>query len=165
MKSAEFTNKETFRYKAGLIPYVIQNNEIKMLFMVPSDQNFGGNKPCIAKGGDEPGETPKQTAIRECKEELGLEESSFKDIFKVSESILTGLDLTYKFYVYAGELKEIPTKINFGWEVGTVHWLTLDEYKQYGRENQLPIIQQAYNLIKSKTKKFSLSRLFNKFLD
>jgi len=37
-------------YRAGVIPYFIENDEIKMLFMKPSKEKFGGNKFQIAKG-------------------------------------------------------------------------------------------------------------------
>jgi len=59
-------------YRAGLIPYIVENNEIMMLFMKPSDSKYGGNLFQIAKGKLEKDESFEQAAIREAGEELGF---------------------------------------------------------------------------------------------
>ena len=46
-------------YRAGVIPYYIDDGEIKMLFMKPSKKKFGGAEFQIAKGKREKGEWPK----------------------------------------------------------------------------------------------------------
>ena len=59
-------------YRAGVIPYYIDDGEIKMLFMKPSKKKFGGAEFQIAKGKREKGESDEKAAFREAREELGL---------------------------------------------------------------------------------------------
>ena len=62
---------KTLVYRAGTIPYVNEGGEIKMMFMIPSNSEYGGDQAQIAKGKVEDGETTEFAAIREAKEELG----------------------------------------------------------------------------------------------
>ena len=55
--------------KAGIIPYYIDEDGIPMMmFMVPSNPNYGGTEYQIAKGHIDKGETHYKAAIREGKE-------------------------------------------------------------------------------------------------
>jgi 8-oxo-dGTP pyrophosphatase MutT (NUDIX family) len=146
----EDTDESKLRFKAGVVPYVIQNGIIKMLFMVPSDAAYGGTQPCISKGGSDPGETPQQTAVREGEEELGLPASIYTQVYPSAKARIAGMTSSYDFYVFAGQMKSMPSKIPFGHEVGAVHWLTMEEYQKYGRKNQLALVQQTYDSIKAK---------------
>ena len=57
--------------RAGIVPYFIDNNQIYVYLMIPSDPAYGGTEPQIAKGRvEEEGE--EEAAIREGEEELGL---------------------------------------------------------------------------------------------
>jgi len=67
LSEINFDKKE----RGGLLPYYIKDNEIYFCLMIPSNPDYGGNKPQISKGGVDSGETSLQTAIREAKEELG----------------------------------------------------------------------------------------------
>jgi 8-oxo-dGTP pyrophosphatase MutT (NUDIX family) len=59
-------------YRAGTIPYIVDNNEILMMFMKPSNVEYGGDRFQIAKGRIEDGEDTKTAALREAREELGM---------------------------------------------------------------------------------------------
>ena len=59
-------------YRAGTIPYIVEDGIIKMMFMRPSDPEYGGDKFQIAKGKVEDDESTMDAALREAKEELGL---------------------------------------------------------------------------------------------
>lgn len=69
--------------RGGLLPYYIKDGNIYFCLMIPSDPKFGGKQPQISKGGVDPGEKPKQTAIREAKEELGYIHKSHYKVEKI----------------------------------------------------------------------------------
>ena len=59
MKMVEIKNSN----KSGIIPfYKDDDDQIRMLFMIPSDPYYGGPRLQIAKGGIDPGETAQDTA-------------------------------------------------------------------------------------------------------
>jgi hypothetical protein len=50
-----YDKKLTFR--AGTIPYIIEDGEVKMMFMRPSNSEYGGDAFQLAKGKVEDGES------------------------------------------------------------------------------------------------------------
>lgn len=116
-------------WRAGLIPYFINDKgAIEMMFMVPSDQTYGGSSPQIAKGRIEDGEDPKETAIREAKEELGLIPAN---IMGDVEFLGVHLGRTHMFTC------RVDSKDLFGvfsFETDDVVWMTEDEFRQNGRD-------------------------------
>lgn len=130
-------------YRAGLIPYVIEDNNIKMMFMVPSNAEYGGTVPQLAKGKVDPGEDTRAAAIREAKEELGL----FYGNLLFLEELGTFLGRTT---VYVGKIKD---KNMFGepsFETSKVLWLTLEEFLNQGRDLHKPIVKAAQRFIMKK---------------
>lgn len=130
--------------RAGVIPFIINaNNEIEMLFMQPSDPQYGGDKFQIAKGKIEQGEQPKEAAFREAQEELGL------FMPNVIESACIGVFGTVEVHV-----AQIQDKNMFGepdFETGAVTWMTPDQFQSDGREWQRPIVKAAVRKINSMT--------------
>lgn len=93
--------------KTGMIPWMLENGEIKMVFAVSSDPAFGGDKPMIAKGFIDVDETPLRAARREAKEELGLKNSN---VIQGTEKIgymgtLSGIFEDYNFTVFSCQVK------------------------------------------------------------
>ncbi|HET8688270.1 MAG TPA: NUDIX domain-containing protein [Methanosarcina sp.] len=134
--------------KAGVIPYFVKDEEIYMMFMVPSNPKFGGSSPQIAKGRVEDGENIQEAALREAEEELGLRLNNIESVIHVTTQILTGFDETYNFTLFAAKVSDPD---NFGatdHEVGGRFWLTFDEFLQKGRSTQKSLVQLAYNKIK-----------------
>jgi 8-oxo-dGTP pyrophosphatase MutT (NUDIX family) len=120
--------------RAGLIPFVIENGELLMLMMQPSDADYGGDKFQIAKGKVEEGETSNQAAVREASEELGLVPSNLRNL----EYLGKFLGYTDIFY------GEIEDKNNFGettYETGATKWMTIEEFLSSGRGLHKPIIK------------------------
>ena len=76
------------KVKAGLIPFYFDKSigKFKYLMMVSSDAAYGGDKPMISKGGQDPGESNRATALREAEEELGLVLSNLQGCFDVGKS-------------------------------------------------------------------------------
>jgi len=132
-------------YRAGMIPFFIdENNNIKMKFMVPSDQTYGTGYPQFAKGRIEKNEIHEEAAIREAKEELGLREENVKWFNYLG--IFLG-----RTYMY---ICEVESKENFDephYETESTHWMSLEEFEKHGRELHRPVIREAYmtfNIIK-----------------
>lgn len=132
-------------YRAGMIPFhVDENGEIKMKFMVPSDQRFGTGDPQFAKGRIEKNENHEEAAMREAQEEIGLKEDNVNWMYYLG--IFLGRTHMY--------ICEVDSKENFDtphYETERTHWLTLEEFEEHGRELHRPVIREAYmtfNVIK-----------------
>lgn len=139
----------TTAQKAGFIPYIKEGDTVQFMFMIPSLAQYGGTLPGIAKGGVDAGESIKSAAIREGKEELGLKQSNIKtSTIKLGwTGEITGMQETYDFSVFLGEIKN---KLDFDephFETGKVEWLTAEEFAKRGRRNQMHIINAISRLI------------------
>jgi 8-oxo-dGTP pyrophosphatase MutT (NUDIX family) len=140
--------KESKRVKAGVVPFVKEGEEVRMMFMTPSDPAYGGDKPGIAKGGLEAGEDIEAGAMREAEEELGLRSSNFAGKpFLAVKGKLQGYTESYDFYVFAVQVKNTKDFGPHDYEVGKIDWLTLDEYKRVGRTSQLEFVQAVSSKI------------------
>lgn len=139
---------QQLRQKAGVIPYFIQEDGTPaMMFMVPSNAQFGGSLFQIAKGRIEPGENIQEAAVREAEEELGLRTENVTQVKSIGNVKITGLDETYMLAIFAAEVKDPENFDQPHYETGKRAWLTLEEFKAQGRQNQLPLVKQAYNKI------------------
>jgi ADP-ribose pyrophosphatase len=132
-------------YRAGLLPYVIENNEPKFLFMKPADARYGGDRYQIAKGKVEEGETSEQAAVREAMEELGLVETNISDPMFLGEYL--GRTSFYMAKVFDKTLFNSPH-----FETSDTAWLTLAEYQDAGRQLHVPIVQDAVRTVYLTTK-------------
>lgn len=127
-------------YRAGVIPYILEDNEIKMLFMKPSKKKYGGDSYQIAKGKQENGEDIQDTALREAREELGLFTGNVTHLDTIGE----WLGRTTVF------IAEIENKDLFGdphFETSETKWLTLQEFIEEGRDLHKPIVKAAVRKI------------------
>lgn len=129
-------------YRAGLIPYIIENRTILMMFMKPSDPDFGGDKFQIAKGKvEEEDESYLQAAIREAKEEIGL----FKGNVIKTEEVGTFMGRTTVF------VSKVRSKTMFGepsFETGAVTWMTPEQFQLDGRDLHKPVVAASVRKIK-----------------
>lgn len=128
--------------RAGVIPYLLRDGVIIMMFMLPSDPAYGGSSFQIAKGVIEDEEDTKQGALREGLEELGLVESNILRLDLVPVTLHT--TTFYIAQVLNTEDFEIPC-----FETGAIKWLTLVEFSDIGREIHRPIVKAAHELIKT----------------
>ena len=129
-------------FRAGLIPYIIENGEIQMLFMKPSDSKFGGNQYQVAKGKREEGETDKDAAIREGGEELG-----YTNLNADGQVMSLGNFLGRTFvYVVKVKSKNLFTETDF--ETDSTKWMTESGFLKDGRDLHNHIIKSAVRLIK-----------------
>jgi 8-oxo-dGTP pyrophosphatase MutT (NUDIX family) len=131
--------------RSGVIPYIIEDKTIKMMFMKPSEAKYGGDVYQIAKGKQEDDETPLEAGLREANEELGLFEGNIEETYDLG----TFLGRTS---IYITKIKE---KDMFGdpcEETENVAWLTLDEFEEIGRDLHKPVVKAAVRLIEQKRK-------------
>lgn len=128
-------------YRAGTIPYIIEDGEVKMMFMKPSNSEYGGDLYQLAKGKVEDGESVQDAALREAKEELGL----FIGNITLTEELGTFMGRTT---VYVAKVKEKDLFGEPSFETDSVAWLTEEQFLTIGRELHRPIVQAAGRLIK-----------------
>lgn len=123
--------------RAGLIPFYVDGEGIiKMMFMVPTENEWIESVPQISKGRIEPGEMTLKAAIREAEEELGLKRSNLNRIEPV------GQYSTIMFYV--GQINDPDDFGSFDTtETTTTMWLDLKEYVEEGRALHIPVVQDA----------------------
>lgn len=130
-------------WRAGLIPYIIENDEIKMMFMKPTDEvaEWSGDSFQIAKGKIENGETAELAAIREAHEELGL----FRGNVILTEEVGVFMGRTTVF------VSKVKDKDMFGLpsdETSDTGWMTEAEFLESGRPLHQPVVQAAVRQIK-----------------
>lgn len=135
------TDNPSIINRAGLIPFYVDNNEIKMLFMVPTDNEWIDSVPQISKGRIEPGEMIMKSAIREAQEELGLKRSNLLRIEPI------GQYSSIMFYV--GQINNPDDFDEFDpIETKEIKWLTLEQYLEEGRQLHIPVVRDAIEKIK-----------------
>lgn len=130
-------------YRSGVIPYHVEDGNIAMLFMKPSDPKYGGSNFQIGKGKLEEGEDPQEAGLREAKEELGLFAGNIEEVTKVGQFM-------GRTHVYIAKIKD---KDMFGephFETKETKWLTPDEFQKEGRDLHKPVIKSAVRLINKK---------------
>lgn len=138
--------EKTKVYRAGMICYRVveedQSDNIQMLFMRPSDPEFGGSDFQCCKGKVDPGETTLEAAVREAKEEVGL----FKGcIVKGPVELGTFLGRT-TFYVCKVKPDALFGEPSF--ETAETKWMTLEQFMAEGRSLHKPVVSAAHRLIK-----------------
>jgi 8-oxo-dGTP pyrophosphatase MutT (NUDIX family) len=144
----KFNEKIEPEIRAGVIPYYIEDKDIKMMFFIPSDFRYGGDKYQIAKGRVDPGEDVETAAIREAFEELGLNKRNIKKTFLSCKKKLIGYDnYPYDIYIYASEVFDKEDFSEYGYETGETIWLNMKEFRECGRKSQLDIVEETYKKI------------------
>ncbi len=129
-------------YRAGTIPYVVENDTVLMMFMKPSNPEFGGSEFQIAKGRVEDGEDTKVAALREAKEELGLFLSNIHEAKEVG--VFMG-----RTTLYVAKVKDRALFGEPSFETAETAWLTLDQFAQIGRNLHYPAVKVAHDKIVS----------------
>lgn len=131
--------------KAGIVPYIVRNGVLRMCFMTPSDPDFGGDRPQVAKGNVDEGETTEVAALREGFEELGLlAENVVSTEYLLTHDVASQSGDTFSLALYAAEVK---FQHAFGvphYETKEVSWFTMEEFARWGRESHVKLVQTVY---------------------
>jgi 8-oxo-dGTP pyrophosphatase MutT (NUDIX family) len=149
MKNIKTFESFSTKIRAGLIPYIKQDGIIKMLFFIPSDPAYGGDKPQIAKGRVDRNEDIKTAALREASEELGLVLDNVINTKLITKDLLSGMTAdNYEFHLFASEIKDLNNFSEYGDETMETKWLTIEEFISQGRESQVELVKKTYDIIK-----------------
>jgi 8-oxo-dGTP pyrophosphatase MutT (NUDIX family) len=123
--------------RAGMIPYYVFQDGLKILTMKPSDPKYGGPDFQFAKGIIDPGETNEEAAVREATEELGIIPTNMKNIQFLGT-------YTGNTFYYTCEVINPDALIPYHFETGDICWMTPEEFMDHGRDIQRCIIP-AFN--------------------
>ncbi len=135
-----YSNTKTLIYRAGTIPYVVENNQILMMFMKPSNPEFGGHEFQIAKGRVEDGEDVRTAALREAKEELGLFLSNLSTVEELG--VFMG-----RTTLYVAKVKDRSLFGEPSFETMETAWLSLDQFAHIGRDLHFAAVKTAHEKI------------------
>lgn len=128
-------------FRAGIIPYIYINNKLKMLFMLPSESKYGGDKFQIAKGKIDEGETPLEAALREGNEELGL------FIGNIVSTKSLGKTMLGRTHFFIAKIKDRNLFGDPHFETKLTKWMSKKAFMTEGRDIHKPIIRAAIRLI------------------
>lgn len=133
---------------AGGVVYKREGNKIKVLLIEDRYQ-----KITIPKGKQEPGETLAETALREIKEETGIEGKIIQPLdvvhyqYNGAERGLIDKEVTYYLVESTGGQLTVQEE-----EINEAFWADLDEaqelHQQKGYMNNESIMEQAYRYLK-----------------
>lgn len=134
-------------YRSGVLPYIIEDGEIKILFMKPSNVKYGGDAYQIGKGKHEEGETDLEAGLREAGEELGL----FVGNIEGKPHNLGNFLGRTTIYVCKIKDKNMFGEPNF--ETESTRWMTPEEFQKEGRDLHKPVVKAAVRYIEQKQQK------------
>jgi 8-oxo-dGTP pyrophosphatase MutT (NUDIX family) len=135
--------KKKITHRAGVIPYYIdENDQVLMLFMQPSDAEYGGKEFQIAKGKHDEGESAHTAAFREAHEELGLKKENVGLIYQLG--VFLGYTTIFLAHVLSTDDFDEPH-----FETGDTKWMTAEEFAKVGRSLHKPIVREAIKFIKT----------------
>lgn len=134
--------------RAGIIPYfVMDDGTIKMRFFISSDPSYGGSYPQIGKGHIDAGEDAQTAAVREGHEELGLQASNISKIANAGTYQIRGGRDTYPFTLFVAKIINPVAFSKPGFEARKAVWMSITDYKSYGRGDQMPLVISAYKFM------------------
>lgn len=135
------TRDRKILYRAAMIPYVIENDEIMMLFMRPSDTRYGGDQFQMCKGVVEEDEDTRDAALREAAEELGLRNENILSLTELGNFL-------GRTSVYVCKVDNTSAFDEPHYETSATQWMTCDQYIKDGRELHRPIVELADQVIR-----------------
>lgn len=136
--------KKEERWKAGGIPYCIEDDVVYVCLVTPTDPAYGGDKPSVPKGNPDAGDTPESCARREVSEETGI--TSFVSVNKLMTEKITGLDRTYEMHVFAMETRD-RSKLRPDFE-GIPEWYDIDTALNICRRSHKIFVQKLADKLK-----------------
>ncbi len=137
----------------GIIPIRKTETGLEML-VIHMYGSAGGTHWTFPKGRPEPGETPLQSALRECKEEVGIVPVAVWEHAPIVETYTfthddVQIEKTVTFYIGVVEDSEVAIQPE---EIKEACWLPLKEVpKKLTHESAQSVFTQALVLINART--------------
>jgi ADP-ribose pyrophosphatase YjhB (NUDIX family) len=131
--------------RSGVLPYYIDDGEIKILFMRPSEPKYGGDVFQIAKGKHEEGETAEEAGLREGFEELGLYKGNIEHLHNLG--VFLG-----RTTVFVAKIKDPEMFGDPHFETKETKWMTPEQFQSEGRDLHKPVVKAAVRYIEKKEK-------------
>lgn len=126
--------------RAGIIPYYIDDNgDVLVYTMIPSDPDYGGTSPQMAKGHIDPGMDAYETAMKEGNEEIGLIRGNVIDV--------QVLGVYARIAVYICTVKNPNLWDKPHYETGWSGWVNLTKDFDSIRQEHKPIFMDLYNKV------------------
>lgn len=130
------------KYTSGIIPFYIENGEKYYGLIFNSNSKHAKEYLGIIKDHDKDGDlTPLDTALRKCKEDIGVTKSMFKKIDHLFIGNIKQITKTYPFYTFSGMLYKKP-KIKLLNENDHVLWLPYERALAKIRPTQRIVFQK-----------------------
>ena len=128
-------------YRAGSIPYIVENGQIQMLFMRPSFHEFGTFTYQIPKGKVEEDDVDHlAAALREAKEECGL---FIGNVIRTDEvGVFMGRTTIFVSKVKSKDMFGLPSD-----ETESVKWMTPEQFQLEGRDLHKPTVSAVVRFI------------------
>ena len=135
--------------RAGIVAYYLEDQNILIRLMIPSNSDFGGIKPQVAKGRVEEGEHIQETAVREGEEELGLKRSNFAEsVVSIGEFPIIGQEEKYIFHCFAVRVKNLEDFNTPHFETGWSGWMPCEQALSRIKNGQKELLLATINKIK-----------------
>jgi 8-oxo-dGTP pyrophosphatase MutT (NUDIX family) len=128
-------------YRAGMIPYMIENGEVVMMFMKPSETLYGGDQFQLCKGVVEDNEDTRTAALREGAEELGLRQENISSVTELGNFL-------GRTTVFVAKVNNRTDFDNPHYETDETIWLTCDQFVKVGRPLHKEIVELADQVIR-----------------
>ena len=132
--------------RSGVIPILEENGKTYAYCMIPSNVNFGGDKPQMAKGHLEEGYSILENALKESGEEIGLIQENVCNIRFVG--------VFHKIAVFACNVKDKNQWKDFEWETSWAGWVDITDDASRIRDFQQEIFIKAKEIMEEKFEDF-----------
>lgn len=132
--------------RSGVIPIHEENGRVYAFCMIPSNVNYGGDMPQMAKGHLEKGYSVKENALKESAEEIGLIEDNVTNIRFVG--------VFHKIAVFACHVKDKDRWSDFEWETSWAGWVDITDNYDKIREFQREIFEKARETMSERYEEF-----------
>ncbi|XXM72335.1 NUDIX hydrolase [Lysinibacillus sphaericus] len=112
------------------VAYMLLFDELGEHVLMVKNRGKNGSYYTLPGGAVEPGETLDEAAVREVKEETGLD-AEIGDIFSVSEGFFEDRGHHAVFFIFRGKVTGGEITVSMPEEIEEVTWMGVDKAEEY----------------------------------